>query len=481
VRSSLDRAVRLLLLSALLIPGGCDLGSQPNPEPTTIVVTPGSITFDALQETRTLNARVLDRNGDEMANVQVSWSSQNAGVADVSAAGIVTSRGNGATSLSATAGSASRSIPTFVQQLPTELTVMGGDGQEGAAGQVLPEPIRLRIEDRLGEPVEGAGVAFAVLLGGGTIAPSPAMTDAGGIATATWTLGAVAGTPQSALVSVIGAAHLFVELHAVARTGNAAALIKESGDGQSAPRSSALPEDLAVRLQDALGNPVGGVPVQFEVAGGGGSVDPQVRMTGADGTASTRWTLGPELGAQTVVVTSSGVAPVEFSAIAFEVPGSLTPQTSTNQSATVGQAVPSPPAVRLLDGSGAPIPSAPITFEVEAGGGTIEDAAGSVVVVTDADGIARIDAWILGATAGENTLRASVTSQISVLFSATGIAGPAAALVKVSGDGQVAPPGSPLPFPTVVRVTDALATRFLRSRSISHRIPAPGARPPRRS
>ncbi|MSR22975.1 MAG: hypothetical protein EXR92_05450 [Gemmatimonadetes bacterium] len=395
-----------------------------------------------------------------MPDVQLSWSSQNPAVAQISSSGVVTAAGNGNASVSVTAGSATSSVSVIVLQLPTVFEVLGGNDQEGAAGEVLPLPLRIRIEDRLGQPVQGRGISFIILAGGGTVTPSPSTTLAGGIAVADWRLGEVAGTPQVVLASVVGAAQLSTELHAVARAGLPAGILKDSGDGQSVVRSGALPVDLTVHVRDRLGNSVSGVLVTFQVTTGGGSVTPASRMTGADGRASTAWTLGPQLGAQTVSAVTSGLTPVQFTATALAVPGELRAEAPTQQTTTVGQAVPIPPAVRLLDQAGLPIAFAPVTFSVQSGNGSVAPsgvatAGAQLVVNTDASGIARVGAWILGTTAGQNTLLASAPGNVSVLFSATGVAGPAAALQKLSGDGQTAGPGMILALPIVVRVTDA--------------------------
>lgn len=64
-----------------------------------------------------------------------------------------------------------------------------GDRQGGTRDQALPEPFVARVTDALGNPVPGVDVAFAVLSGGGLIAPDTVTTDATGTASAAATLG----------------------------------------------------------------------------------------------------------------------------------------------------------------------------------------------------------------------------------------------------------------------------------------------------
>ncbi len=92
-----------------------------------------------------------------------------------------------------------------------------------------------------------------------------------------------------------------------------------------------------------------------------------------------------------------------------------------------------------------------ITFSVTAGGGRID--AGSVV--TGADGVARADRWILGITAGLNTVSAVAQGAAPVTFTATGVAGTATALIALSATTESGFFGNYLSGTPAVRATDA--------------------------
>ncbi|MBN1771061.1 MAG: Ig-like domain-containing protein [Deltaproteobacteria bacterium] len=79
------------------------------------------------------------------------------------------------------------------------LELVSGDGQFGPAGQALPQPLRVRVVDPGGNPISGIAVAFAVTRGGGTVAPSSALSDGEGIASATWTVNAGANLAEASL------------------------------------------------------------------------------------------------------------------------------------------------------------------------------------------------------------------------------------------------------------------------------------------
>ena len=72
------------------------------------------------------------------------------------------------------------------------------------------------------------------------------------------------------------------------------------------------------------------------------------------------------------------------------------------QTAPALSILPDEPTVRVEDGSGAPIPDVPVTFEVTSGGGQVVPPAG----VTGADGEASTR-WALGETVGAQSLRAT--------------------------------------------------------------------------
>jgi hypothetical protein len=91
----------------------------------------------------------------------------------------------------ATAGPASR------------LTVVSGNSQLAGVSQPLPLPVVVAVVDAWDNPVAGAAVTFGVTLGGGSITPTTASTDAAGRATAAWTLGATIGA-QAAVATVAG-------------------------------------------------------------------------------------------------------------------------------------------------------------------------------------------------------------------------------------------------------------------------------------
>src|ERR1051325_7473181 len=65
---------------------------------------------------------------------------------------------------------------------------------------------------------------------------------------------------------------------------------------------STVPDSIAVRVLDAAGNAIVGVPVQFTTSASGATASPSTVTSGANGIARTMWTLGSAAGTQTLEV-----------------------------------------------------------------------------------------------------------------------------------------------------------------------------------
>jgi hypothetical protein len=271
-------------------------------------------------------------------------------------------------------------IPTTISLTPNAVSFT-------AVGQTRQlEPV---ITDQRGDPVDGAEVAWA------SSDESVVSVSASGLATAEGP-----GTAQvTASVGEIAA------LAQVSVTQELADFEPQSGDAQTGSPGQPLPQPLVVRATDELGNPIGGLAVEFSVTEGGGGVQPAASTTGPDGRAATVFTLGTqECSAQQVDATVSGTdTRVSFTASTGAQSGCLVIVAGNAQSALAGAAVPQPPAVRVLDGAGAPVVGAQVEFVIASGGGSV----GGAVVATDVLGIAAVGTWSLGA-GGVNTLTASV-------------------------------------------------------------------------
>src|SRR3989442_10953934 len=122
-------------------------------------------------------------------------------------------------------------------------------------------------------------------------------------------------------------------------------------------------------------------------------------------------------------LTATGVGTVTSSAfnITAASASKMAIQAGDGQQATVGTAVPIPPAVILRDQFDNPVPGVAVTFAVLVNNGTVNP---TTPVTTGADGIAAVTSWTLGTLAGPNSLSATASGvgiiPNPVTFTATG-------------------------------------------------------------
>jgi hypothetical protein len=217
-----------------------------------------------------------------------------------------------------------------------------------------------------------------------------------------------------------------------------------SGNGQSGIVGQALTQPVVVRV-NAGSQAAAGVTVGFSVASGGGSVSRSTATTDNTGSASVTWTLGGQVGPQSLTVTSGSLAAATVTATGtVGAPALVTPTAGNTQFAVVGSAVAVKPKVRLSDAFGNAIPGRTITFTVILGNGSISDS----VKTTNADGEAELGGWTLGQAAGNNRLRAFLDQN---LFAEILAVGTPSSLVVLEGNNQTVNAGTMVPVNPAVR------------------------------
>jgi hypothetical protein len=320
---------------------------------------------------------------------------------------------------------------------PTNLTA-----QAYAAGASSPAVL---VRDADGNGVPGKSVTFAVVSGGGTIAGSPATSGPDGIARASsWTLGAPG--PQTAEGRVTGLAGSPVAFNATATVPPPAALRIAVEPPYSAAVALALSTSPAVQVVDAQGRsvPQAGIPVTVAMTGGNGSLLGQTTQV-SDATGRVAFPgltfSGLAAGVRGLTFMSPGLTGAASRTIQVS-PGSaaqIEAASVVHQSGTAYRPVSSPPAVRVRDAQGNPVPGIGVAFVVAAGGGFPTGSA----TTTGADGVARVGSWTLGA--------------------------PGAQELRVTANGLT---GSPVIFTATAQATDtaySITLRFLAEPSASQR------------
>ena len=111
------------LLMATVVGAGLGCGDAEPAIPAVVEVSPASATLQSLEQNIQLTAAVQDQNGQTMTGVTIAWTSGDVSVASVSTAGIVTARGNGTATVTATSGSATGHSAVTVRQVVAEVGV----------------------------------------------------------------------------------------------------------------------------------------------------------------------------------------------------------------------------------------------------------------------------------------------------------------------------------------------------------------------
>ena len=333
---------------------------------------------------------------------------------------------------------------------PAALAIHAGDAQRANTGTTATNPLQVRVTGQSGDGLDGVTVSFTVTEGSGSVESVTAVTGSDGIASAgRWTMGNPG--PQQLRATVTGIEP--VVFHATSLDVPAALEI-HSGNGQRATTGMPVPNPPQVRVTGTTGDPLAGVTVSFEVAEGGGSLESATAATDSNGIASPgAWTMG-DPGPQVLRATVTGLEPVVFGAFALGIPAEIAVVAGAGQEAQVGSAVPVNPAVLVTDSAGTPLPGIAVSFVTERDA-TLTGAEAT----TDTLGRAAVASWILGTTAGEYWIEASVEGDGIKGNPARVVAraqpGPAAEIVIVEGDNQRSEVELPVPVDPRVQVQDS--------------------------
>jgi hypothetical protein len=327
------------LFAAVLGLAACGGGGGGEPAaplvPTSITIdgaTPFSISSGS---TLQLPATVHDQHGDAMTGQTVSWASSDPARASVSTAGVVTGLLIGTSSITATSGAVTSSpVVVTVTLGPASKVVKQRDIAAGL-GVTASDSIAIVVTDAGGNPVPGIGVSFTPGANSGTVSAQAAVSGSDGVTGVRWTLGTVAS--QQVVTAAIPGTAAIVTFSTVPIAGPAAAITKASTDPASAVSGSNV-DSIAAKVVDQFGNGKAGETVTFAVTAGGGSVSPTSVVSGADGRAAARWTIGSGAGTNTATATRAGFTP---STVTF-----------TTTATPVGSVVITGPRIIVVDSGG---------------------------------------------------------------------------------------------------------------------------------
>jgi len=308
----------------------------------------------------------------------------------------------------------------------------GGDAQTASVASTLPAAPAVTVRDKFGNAVSGVVVTFAVTAPNGSVTGATPTTNAQGVATVgSWTLGTIA-KPDSltATVSGVGSPALFT----ATATPDAAATMAKSAGGTTGTVNATVSPTPAVLVTDQFGNAVSGVLVTFAATASNGTVTGGSVSTNASGIATVgSFKLATAARTDTLTASAASLTPVAFLITAnADVPNTATKNGGDGQTGPAGTNVATAPSVLVKDQFGNPVPGFAVTFAVATGGGSVTGGNAT----TNASGVATVGSWTLGSATGSNSLTATVAALPALTFTATGVAGAAKNIARLSPSSQ---------------------------------------------
>ena len=293
--------------------------------PTSVVVT--KVAGDGQTQTIQLlvpvvpTVRVTLADGRPLRGAPVTWTPS--GTSTVSApSGTTDANGEVKTAwrmgqipggYSVTAGTPGGSA-TFTATAVTPLSIYAGNNQASVVNVPF-DTLVVRVARANGTPLTGVTVNWTCpICSSGTygLTPPSSVTDANGLARTRFSASQNGTYRVRAQTPEYPYAEVYFDLKVVPPV-----LVKVSGDNQSTPAGSMLPNPLRVRLTHADGRPLAGVRINFNISSTAGTASPVAVDTDVDGYALSNVTLGPTAGVKTITVyTQAYLLSVTFKATA---------------------------------------------------------------------------------------------------------------------------------------------------------------------
>jgi hypothetical protein len=307
------RKILAVLPVALAVLSACH-GDATGPDtvPAKVVLTPATASLVAGATTQ-LSSLVLTASGKVLTDRAVTYSTDNAAVATVSASGLVTAVGPAGTANITASVDAIKSSPSSIVVTAAAARNIAKEADLPSSPEVASSnPVKVKVTDAFGNGVAGVSVAFAVEAGGGAVTPTTALTDASGVAETSFTLGTSVGVNSVSAMAASLASSVTFSTTSVA--GPASAISKIGNDPGTVAAGTTFLDSVRAKVSDAYGNPKSGASVSFIVTAGGGSISPASALTDASGLAAAEFTTGKAIGVvNTAGAKLNGDAVVVFS------------------------------------------------------------------------------------------------------------------------------------------------------------------------
>lgn len=290
----------------------------------TIGVTPATATITSLGGSQQFSATPLDGNGQPISNLTVQWSSSAPAVATVDpATGRATAVANGTTTISVAApgGAVTGTATLTVTQVATHLAVVTEPGGVTVGQPLVPAPV-LEVRDANGNRVAGdngrvvsasatlqAPAGRSVGSASGSLTPGLTTTATTISGRAAFTDLRVEGLAGNYVLNFSAAALTSAVSRVFALTpGPPSELLVVMGDNVDVIAQTVV--DAQVAVEDAYGNRLSSVTVNWTILAGGGTLSASSSPSDTRGLASIAWTTGSVTGVENRVRATLGTTSV---------------------------------------------------------------------------------------------------------------------------------------------------------------------------
>lgn len=187
---------------------------------------------------------------------------------------------------------------TEISPSPTQLSRVSAEADTVQVGEATDPPLAVRVENSVGDPVEGVPVRFLVVSGPGRVSEGLAVTNSSGIAENAFQASSEFGTSR-VRVDVPSATNVSsVRFRVVTLPVEEVRLTRRGGGGQEAEIGSQLPLPFEVQVTTTSGAPTGGVRVAWSLVRGeeGSRLTADTTFTDSAGRTRNLLTFGPSPG-----------------------------------------------------------------------------------------------------------------------------------------------------------------------------------------
>ena len=202
------------------------------------------------------------------------------------------------------------SVKFTANAVPPTIEIVRGNDQYGDPGDILPDPLQVKVVNNRNEPINGIIVNFKILLGNGSLSALSDTTNSLGIAQTTLTLGDSVGITE---ISAELQGMESIDIVTFTATTLPPVINIIGGNNQMCYEREIFPEPLQVQVKSGKGVPLENFVVTFSIDESIGELSVLNSTTNSNGIAETQLTAGNVPGYVKITASIQSIdSPVDF-------------------------------------------------------------------------------------------------------------------------------------------------------------------------